>query len=150
MPDGERHFAAALDLADACEAPFERALTLVSLAEARQAAGASGVEALIDEARAIATPLRANRLLSRLDAIGSERTARAAVASSPEGLTRREIEVLRLLAEHRTDKEIAEALFISPHTASTHVKHLLAKLGVASRREAPARAARLIPPEPTT
>jgi DNA-binding CsgD family transcriptional regulator len=52
------------------------------------------------------------------------------------------VEVLRLLAEHHTDREIAEALFLSPRTVGWHVAHLLAKLGVASRRAAAAVAVR--------
>jgi non-specific serine/threonine protein kinase len=58
------------------------------------------------------------------------------------GLSPRELEVLALLARRYTDPEIAGALFISPHTASTHVKHVLGKLGAANRREAAALAAR--------
>ena len=45
------------------------------------------------------------------------------------GLTCREWEVLALLAEGKTDPEIAEALCISTHTASTHVRNLLANWG---------------------
>ena len=48
------------------------------------------------------------------------------------GLTPRETEVLRLLARHYTDREIADALSISPRTAMHHVSHILAKLGVAT------------------
>jgi DNA-binding CsgD family transcriptional regulator len=59
------------------------------------------------------------------------------------GLTPREVEVLRLLAVRRTDREIAEALYISPKTAGNHVASILAKLAVANRREAAAMAAAL-------
>ena len=52
------------------------------------------------------------------------------------GLTRREAEVLRLLAEGRSDREIAEELYISPKTVGTHVSNLLGKLGVPSRAAA--------------
>ena len=59
------------------------------------------------------------------------------------GLTEREREVLRLLAAGRSNPEIAQALFISPKTASVHVSNILAKLGVDSRVEAAAVAHRL-------
>jgi non-specific serine/threonine protein kinase len=58
------------------------------------------------------------------------------------GLTRREREVLTLLCQRLTDAEIAERLFISPRTASSHVSNLLSKLGAGSRREAAAYVAR--------
>jgi DNA-binding CsgD family transcriptional regulator/tetratricopeptide (TPR) repeat protein len=59
------------------------------------------------------------------------------------GLTRREREVLALVADGRTNRQIAEALFISDKTASVHVSNILAKLGVANRGEAAAVAHRL-------
>ena len=58
-------------------------------------------------------------------------------------LTAREIEVLTLVASGRSNAEIAQELFISPKTASVHVTHILAKLGVRSRTEAAATAHRL-------
>ena len=51
-------------------------------------------------------------------------------------LSAREVEVLLLLDEHLTTDEIAARLFISEHTVRSHVKSLLRKLGVSSRREA--------------
>jgi DNA-binding CsgD family transcriptional regulator len=61
----------------------------------------------------------------------------------PAGLTPRELEVLGLLVEGRSNRQIAEQLFISDKTASVHVTNLLAKLGVHSRLEAAAMARRL-------
>ena len=58
------------------------------------------------------------------------------------GLTPREAEVLRLLVAGRSDHQIAAALFIGHRTATTHVAHILGKLGVASRSEAVAWAVR--------
>jgi excisionase family DNA binding protein len=58
------------------------------------------------------------------------------------GLTLREFEVLRLLAEGQPDKEIANLLYISPRTASSHVAAIIAKLGVDSRTAAVAAALR--------
>ena len=56
------------------------------------------------------------------------------------GLTGRELEVLRLVAAGRSNREIANELFISPKTASVHVSNILGKLGAASRGEAAAKA----------
>ena len=53
-----------------------------------------------------------------------------------EPLSAREVEVLLLLDEHLGTDEIAKRLFISEHTVRSHVKSLLRKLGVSSRREA--------------
>jgi predicted ATPase/DNA-binding CsgD family transcriptional regulator len=61
----------------------------------------------------------------------------------PFGLTEREREVLALVAEGRSNGQIAAALFISPKTASVHVSNILAKLGVAGRVEAAGVAHRL-------
>ena len=62
--------------------------------------------------------------------------------SNPE-LTRREIEVLKLLVEGRRPKEIAAQLVISQKTVATHIQNLLGKFGVHSRSELIARAYRL-------
>jgi len=59
------------------------------------------------------------------------------------GLTSRERDVLRLVAEGRSNRQIAEELFISPKTASVHVSNILAKLDVSGRGEAAALAHRL-------
>jgi DNA-binding CsgD family transcriptional regulator/tetratricopeptide (TPR) repeat protein len=56
--------------------------------------------------------------------------------SQAHGLTARELDVLRLVAEGQTNAEIGEALFISPFTAKTHVANLLGKLAVESRAAA--------------
>ena len=66
----------------------------------------------------------------------------AAAAGVALGLTARELEVLTLVAEGRSNRQVAEALFISAKTASVHVSNILAKLGVASRVEAAAVAHR--------
>jgi DNA-binding CsgD family transcriptional regulator len=62
---------------------------------------------------------------------------------APFGLSPREIEVLRLVAEGRTDQEIADALFIGYRTVTTHVTKILNKLGVDSRTAASTQAVRL-------
>ncbi|MEA2598866.1 MAG: hypothetical protein QOF01_5335, partial [Thermomicrobiales bacterium] len=82
--------------------------------------------------------------------VASNPTARASspspnlpAADDRHGLTERELEVLRLLVEGRTNVEIAAALFISPRTASTHVANILGKFGVDSRAGAVSQAFRL-------
>jgi DNA-binding CsgD family transcriptional regulator/tetratricopeptide (TPR) repeat protein len=60
-----------------------------------------------------------------------------------EALTAREREVLALIAQGRTNRQIAELLFISESTAGVHVSHILGKLGAAGRAEAAAAAVRL-------
>jgi DNA-binding CsgD family transcriptional regulator len=59
------------------------------------------------------------------------------------GLTRREAEVLALVAAGRTNRQIGQELFITPKTASVHVSRILARLRVAGRGEAAAVAHRL-------
>jgi DNA-binding NarL/FixJ family response regulator len=55
------------------------------------------------------------------------------------GLTPREMQVAMLLAEGRSNEDVASALEISPHTARHHTQHVLAKLGVHSRAQAGAK-----------
>jgi DNA-binding NarL/FixJ family response regulator len=64
-------------------------------------------------------------------------------AIADRGVTAREREVLVLLAEGASNREIAEALVISEKTASVHVSHILAKLGARNRAEAATIAHRL-------
>jgi DNA-binding CsgD family transcriptional regulator len=66
----------------------------------------------------------------------------AALSGASHALTPRETEVLRLVAAGLTDRQIGEALFISHTTARTHVRNLLAKLGVNTRTAAAAYAHR--------
>jgi DNA-binding NarL/FixJ family response regulator len=68
--------------------------------------------------------------------------ASSEVAVNPFGLSVREIEVLRLLADGASDGEIATRLFISRYTASNHVHAILTKLGVSSRTAAASQAVR--------
>ena len=79
------------------------------------------------------------------DGSGVACPARAARRGRPRGgdlLTDREAEVLELVAQGLTNRQIGERLFISGKTVSVHVSNLLAKLGVAGRAEAVAVAHR--------
>ena len=61
---------------------------------------------------------------------------RRATRSNPQGLTRREQEVLELVAEDLGDAEIADRLVLSTRTVGHHVSSILAKMGVRTRKEA--------------
>jgi DNA-binding CsgD family transcriptional regulator/tetratricopeptide (TPR) repeat protein len=69
--------------------------------------------------------------------------ARPGVGGDTFGLSRRELEVLALIAQGRTNREIGDRLFISQKTVGVHVGNILAKLGVSGRVEAAAVAIRL-------
>jgi DNA-binding NarL/FixJ family response regulator len=92
---------------------------------------------LLGEMRALATRARIDLAAERATAPGADRTNGAL------GLTRRELEVLRLVADGRSNRGIADELFISEGTAGTHVSNILGKLGVRSRTEAATMAHRL-------
>ena len=79
------------------------------------------------------------------DGAAAEPVATAVAQEDPFGLTPRERQVLVLVAEGRTNREIGDSLFMAEKTASVHVSRILAKLDVRSRTEAAAVAHRLGP-----
>jgi len=137
-PDAATHLAAALALADACAAPYERALTLLALAELRAAGGQPGAAgAPLDEARTVFADLGAAPALARAAALAVRLAAAAAApAALPFGLTAREAEVLRLAARGLPSAAIAERLFVTPRTVGAHLTAIYTKLGVANRAAA--------------
>ncbi|MBE1535822.1 helix-turn-helix transcriptional regulator [Actinomadura algeriensis] len=118
--------------------PYPLARALLGAARADLAAGdRASAAGRLERAAGIAGPLGAAPLARTI----GEQARRAGPPGSPRGpLTARESEVLRLLVRGRSNRGIAEELFISPKTASVHVSNILAKLGVASRGEAAAAA----------
>jgi len=81
----------------------------------------------------------AEMALQRLRSIGARTGVRGqsrATRTHPAGLTRREAEILALICEGCTNREIAERLYLSTKTVEHHVTAILGKLGVSSRREA--------------
>lgn len=142
--DAESDFSTALQLADACEAPFERALTLVFLAESRLAPGVVGdVRIALEEARSILGPLNAHVALNRVDDIASRLVEVSPIEPDAIPLTEREREVLTLLALGRSNQAIADELYVSRETARTHVANIFDKLDVHTRAEAVDQAHRL-------
>lgn len=85
----------------------------------------------------------ARRRMKTLGISSVPRGPRPGTRTAPAGLTAREKEVLALIAEGLTDREIARRLFISDRTVSHHVSAVLAKIGVSTRTAAAREAARL-------
>ena len=97
------------------------------------------------EALTIGEALGATPLVDTVLAAGRQARLRLSPATAPAatlGLTERELDVLRLVAEGLPNAAIGKRLFISPKTVSVHVSHILDKLGVATRGEAAATAHR--------
>ena len=126
------------------------------LAEALMLVGdRAGAEVALRPARQVAEDLGAVPLLSEIDALARRARLDLAVNEAKEnggdtvnrsgndlGLSARELEVLLLLAQGNTNRQIATQLFITEKTAGHHVSNILGKLGVASRLEAAAVAHR--------
>ncbi len=165
--DGRSDAAAWLTAAEAWEGvpmPFAAAQARARAAEAILLARGPRDEAarLLREAHVAASALGAVPLRTAVEAVASrsrillEAPASAAPVAEPAaatpaaadpakilGLSAREWEVLELVADGRSNAEIAETLFISPKTASVHVTHILDKLGVSNRVEAATIAVRV-------
>ncbi len=95
---------------------------------------AAFLEGVVNGEAALSGPI-ARRLLDEVRG-GNGRAAGGVPDSIAAVLSAREVEVLLLLDDHLGTDEIAKRLFISEHTVRSHVKSLLRKLGVSSRREA--------------
>jgi DNA-binding CsgD family transcriptional regulator/tetratricopeptide (TPR) repeat protein len=150
---------------DAAYAEFRLAEALLADKEARGEAAALLAEAHATASRLGALPLAGDiaALAARArvplpesaaaaapdESVTAAREGRGGAAPSVSdglaayGLSEREMEVLRLVAAGRTNRQIGEALFISESTAGVHVSHILTKLNVAGRVEAATIAARL-------
>ncbi|MFF9057281.1 AAA family ATPase [Streptomyces sp. NPDC014882] len=155
--DGPPDWAAAVTAFETTERPHDLARTRYRLAEALLTEGGDDerdrAAELLRLAHAVAAHLGARPLGDAVARLG--RRARLPLTPGPRpapaatdpvealGLTGRERDVLRLVSAGRTNRQIAEELFISPKTASVHVSNILAKLGVSGRGEAAAVAHRL-------
>jgi DNA-binding NarL/FixJ family response regulator len=146
------HFTRALILLHGVDAPIDRAeserraaAALIMLDRREEA-----IEHLISAHRTLrrlgARPLleRVNASLAELGERAERRLSRRALAQAANGsLSRREIEVVRLVAMGYTSREIARELFLSPRTVESHVNSVLLKLDCRSRADAARRASEL-------
>jgi len=124
-------------------------------AEARLTEGdRGGATGALAESHAIGSMLGAGPLVAAVESLAARSRIDLSVDTSPTppaivtpadpfGLTRRERDVLPLLVKGRTNRQIAEELFISENTAGVHVSNILGKLGASTRTEAAGIAARL-------
>ena len=102
-----------------------------------------GILSLLDEGLAITTELGMLPLGEKIMAVKEEVDSQPAKALVyPDGLTEREVEVLRLVAAGKTNREIAGELFISARTVTTHLGNIFNKISTANRAEAAAYATR--------
>lgn len=149
MTDAAR-LLAAMEALDEAVGFVQTAVLRAQFARAKDAARASLGEIALEDASAAGRALPLEESIA--EALASSRAADAAswptlpediAAIDHHELTARELQVLRLLIDGSSDRDIAAALFISPRTASHHVEHILAKLGVDSRTSAATYALRL-------
>jgi DNA-binding CsgD family transcriptional regulator len=114
------------------EAPYEAARARVLVAQACLALGDEEAFALeLDGARSVFEGLGAVRDVASVNSLTG-----SAESAATHGLTARELEVLRLIATGKSNREIASALVISEHTVARHVQNIFRKLGVPSRTAA--------------
>jgi DNA-binding CsgD family transcriptional regulator len=147
-PAARVHLQAAIEAFAALELPFEAAQAQLelarALAEGAPAAAAAEARAALDAFERLGASRDADAAASLLRSLGVK-----AARAGPKGLgllTKREREVLELVAAGLSNPEIAERLYLSRKTVQHHVAHVLAKLGVSSRAEAAAYAARGLEP----
>ena len=140
----------AVELMRASHRPLYLALTLEDAAEALARAGQAGqARPLAAEALELFTGMgavtdaaRARRRWRAASLRLGTRGPRGRPRTGWESLSEGELRVVRLVAEGRTNRDIAARLFITRDTVHTHVSHALRKLGLSSRVELAAQAAR--------
>ncbi|MEA2503209.1 MAG: hypothetical protein QOG36_252, partial [Actinomycetota bacterium] len=132
---------AAVDLFDRGPRRLELAAALEDLGAELTATDRDAAIDVLGRTLALYTELGASwdarRVRSRLRELGVRRRL---VTTEPEtsgwaAMTTSELTVARLVAEGLTNREVAERLFVSPHTVNTHLRHVFSKLGINSRVE---------------
>ena len=144
--EAERHFEAALEMNARQRALPWLAHTRYQYASMLFARGRpedrERALTLIGEALATSRELGMQALAERAAVLHQKATAEACKPDYPAGLSRREVEVLSLVAAGKGNREIAERLFVSPNTVANHVRSILTKTNTANRTEAAAFAMR--------
>lgn len=130
----------ALDLTRRDGGRLEQVLAQLALAAALRSVDRPRARAAVRGARLILAECPDPGLLPTRVAAVEARLGPATLAEAPAALSPRELEVLRLLAGERSQREIAASLHVSVNTLKTHLRQVFRKLGASSREEAVARA----------
>jgi DNA-binding CsgD family transcriptional regulator len=140
-PTADQHFERALEMDRRMGAVTHQVETLAAWSRHHAHCGdptdgqtSPSATRLADEARALARRIGHCRVLRELDDVVP--APRAERAPLPNGLTEREVDVLRLVADGLSNREIGERLFISANTAANHVRSILIKTAAPNRTKA--------------
>ena len=138
--EGVMHLQQAVDVLSGSQARLERARALAALGGAlrrgrRPSDAREPLRHALELAEASACPPLVEEIRSELRAAGAR--PRTAALGGVESLTARELRVAAMAAEGRTNREIAQALFVTPKTVEVHLSGAYRKLDIRSRRELP-------------
>jgi DNA-binding CsgD family transcriptional regulator len=143
-PDPERTLGEAISLLEQADGRYEQGLALADLGahrrrEGRRAAAREPLRRALDYAERTGAEQLRGYARAELLAVGAR--PRRAALTGPEALTAAESQVAALAAAGRSNRQIAQQLFITRATVETHLRHAFHKLGITSRADLPARLA---------
>jgi DNA-binding CsgD family transcriptional regulator len=136
--EAERLFRASLAVHDEAQRPFERARTELAFGEflrrvRRRTDARAQLRAARDRFETLGAALWAERARQELRASGER--SRRRDPSTLDDLTAQEVQIAQLVAEGRTNRDVAAQLFLSPRTIDFHLRNVFRKLGISSRME---------------
>jgi ATP/maltotriose-dependent transcriptional regulator MalT len=140
--DPERTLAESIALLESAGRRYEHALALADLGACRRRAGRrADAKEPLRQALDFAERSGAEQLrdYARTELIAAGARPRRAAITGPDALTTAELQVATLAAEGRSNRQIAQHLFVTQATVETHLRHVFHKLGITSRTDLPAR-----------
>jgi DNA-binding CsgD family transcriptional regulator len=140
-PDPERALAEALSLLESADGRYEHTVALTQIGAHRRRSGRRAdakqpLRQAMDSAERIGA--RQLREYARTELLAAGARPRRTALTGPEALTSAERQVADLAAEGRSNRQIAQQLFVSQATVETHLRHAFHKLGITSRADLPA------------
>jgi DNA-binding CsgD family transcriptional regulator len=141
-PDPEHTLAEAISLLEAVNGRYEQGLALAELGAHRRRAGRRGdarepLRRALDYAERTGAERLRGYARAELLAVGAR--PRRTALTGPDALTSAERQVAALAAEGRSNRQIAQQLYVTQATVETHLRHAFHKLGITSRADLPAR-----------